>query len=172
MLTPYRPYMARLTKRMKDGKHMYDEIADFIGKRCVRPRCPVPTPFCSWLSAHVALSNFALYQRVRRCRASQLSHTLVRIAIAAQRAVLQFLLWFVALSHLLARRQERSSPRLTSAHARMARIKIEQSYAKELQNLVKSQKPCTDSGSVQSAEALLPPQPLLGAPCQFSRCLS
>ena len=28
------------------------------------------------------------------------------------------------------------------------RIKIEQNYAKELQHLVKSQKPCTDSGYV------------------------
>lgn len=90
---------------MKDGKHMYDEIAEFISKRFV-----------------------GVWRVMADREAARWGHSLGRVHTCLGSRV-----YLLELT--------RNRPWLNSH-----RIKIEQSYAKELQNLVKSTKPCADSG--------------------------
>jgi hypothetical protein len=161
---------------------MYDEIADFIGKRCVGA---FHLSWCQHLCTVNLLTRAHIVLLVRAWL-SLTSYTPSACAPCAHAIIFlqqcrppvptanccagccfsvacwcwQWFSGWCFLWHVL--QATLISPTNPCARARMSRIKIEQNYAKELQNLVKSQKPCTDSGCERSP---CPSRLTLPAPC-------
>jgi hypothetical protein len=132
---------------MKDGKHMYDEVADFISKRCVHH------PTLLHLASHRTTPHHTTL-----CATDWHQPSLFRSPLSCPSHSHSATHWMPCIATVGA---QTPAHHLTCVCVCVCvcavicrlfnRIKIEQNYAKELQNLVKSQKPCSDSGFVWCA---------------------